>query len=97
MGQYRSIIKGSPAPCFLIHYSSHLLLRSQVSVSPLLVSLSPEGGLSLVKLSSAVSSLPGQIFELLVSEEGREEKDCVGQCLGLHSGGFWARVSAEAE
>ncbi|XP_052555530.1 feather keratin Cos1-2-like [Tympanuchus pallidicinctus] len=32
MGQCGTIIKGSPGPCSLIHYSSHLPLRNQVHI-----------------------------------------------------------------
>ena len=37
MGQLRSIIKASPAPCSLIHFSHLLLLGKQVSAKPLLL------------------------------------------------------------
>ena len=37
MGRLGSIIKASPAPCRLIHFSCILLLGNQVSVKPLLV------------------------------------------------------------
>ena len=37
MGQLGSIIKASPAPCSLIHFSHLLLLGKQVSVKPLLL------------------------------------------------------------
>ena len=37
MGQLGSIIKASPAPCSLIHFSCILLLGKQVSVKPLLL------------------------------------------------------------
>ena len=37
MGQLGSIIKASPAPCSLIHFSHLLLLGKQVSVQPLLL------------------------------------------------------------
>ena len=50
-----------------------------------------------MNLSSAVNSLPCQILELLVNEEGRGERVFLGGCLGLHSGASWAGVSAVAE
>ena len=37
MGQLGSIIKASPAPCLVIHFSHLLLLESQVSVKPFLL------------------------------------------------------------
>ncbi len=37
MGQLGSIIKASPAPCLVIHFSHLLLLGKQVSVKPLLL------------------------------------------------------------
>ena len=37
MGQLGSIIKASPAPCSLIHFSHLLLLGKQVSAKPLLL------------------------------------------------------------
>ena len=37
MGRLGSIIKASPAPCLVIHFSHLLLQGKQVSVKPLLV------------------------------------------------------------
>ena len=91
MGQLGSIIKASPAPCSLIHFSHLLLLGKQVSAKPLLLLFLLKQSL---KLSGTLScywtcSMPAYTYhergkwrECLPREEGGPVRCLVGRGLG---------------
>ena len=90
MGQLGSIIKASPAPCLVIHFSHLLLLESQVSVKPFLLLFIVQSS----QLSGTLScywpcSMPAYTYhergkwrECLPREEGGPVRCLVGRGLG---------------
>jgi len=71
MGRLGAIIKASPAPCLLIHFTCILILGNQVSVKLLLVSSFSKQSSNSVELSTASGPVP--CLALFIMGEGREE------------------------